>query len=106
MRMAKWSQTYHGKCGNSSLSTKEAEMIANQFNKPKNVTTSSMMLQKKLTLGGGPLWLAASIDNSLPDVCGTLYLVALNLSTSKHRQNVMNFIVNSSFSETSASSVY
>jgi hypothetical protein len=31
------------------------------------------------------LWLAADVDNAFPDVWGSLYLAALNLSTSERR---------------------
>ena len=34
----------------------------------------------------GPLWLAATVDNRLPDVWGSAYLVALNLSTPARRE--------------------
>ena len=37
----------------------------------------------------GPLWLAASVDNALPDVWGSAYMVALNLSTAARRHQAM-----------------
>ena len=36
-----------------------------------------------------PLWLAASVDNRLPDVWGSAYLAALNLSTAARRGAAM-----------------
>ena len=38
---------------------------------------------------GGPLWLAATVDNAYPDVWGSAYLVALNLSTAARRRAAM-----------------
>jgi hypothetical protein len=40
-----------------------------------------------------PLWLAATIDNRKPDVWGSAYLVALNLSTAAKRQAAMDEMV-------------
>ena len=37
-----------------------------------------------------PLWLAATHDNAFPDVWGSAYLVALNLSTAARRQAAMD----------------
>ena len=42
----------------------------------------------------GPLWLAATLDNRYPDVWGSAYLVALNLSTAARRQAAMDELVN------------
>lgn len=39
------------------------------------------------------LWLAADQANALPDVWGSLYLVAQNLSTPEKRQGAMKYIV-------------
>eukprot|EP00656_Telonema_subtile_P029788 TRINITY_DN32869_c0_g1_i1.p1 TRINITY_DN32869_c0_g1~~TRINITY_DN32869_c0_g1_i1.p1 ORF type:complete len:436 (-),score=61.60 TRINITY_DN32869_c0_g1_i1:175-1482(-) len=41
----------------------------------------------------GPLWLAATIDNSYPDVWGSAYIVALNLSTPAKQAAAMNEMV-------------
>ena len=41
----------------------------------------------------GPLWLAATLDNRYPDVWGSAYLVALNLSTAARRQAAMDEMV-------------
>lgn len=40
----------------------------------------------------GPLWFAATIDNRIPDVWGSLYLVSLNLSTPARRSTAMSVI--------------
>lgn len=42
---------------------------------------------------GGPLWLAATLENAVPDVWGSMYTVALNLSTATLRQAAMDAIV-------------
>ena len=39
------------------------------------------------------LWLAADQANAFPDVWGSLYLVAQNLSTPEKRQGAMKYIV-------------
>ncbi len=41
----------------------------------------------------GALWLAATLDNAYPDVWGSAYLVALNLSTAARRQAAMDELV-------------
>ena len=41
----------------------------------------------------GPLWLAATVDNALPDVWGSAYLVSLNLSTPTRQQAAMSAMV-------------
>lgn len=41
----------------------------------------------------GPLWLAATLDNRYPDVWGTAYLVALNLSTPARQRAAMDEMV-------------
>jgi glycogen debranching enzyme len=38
---------------------------------------------------GGPLWLAATVDNKLPDVWGSAYLVSLGLSTPERRRSAV-----------------
>ena len=42
----------------------------------------------------GPLWLAATVQNAVPDVWGSMYAVALNLSTAPVRQAAMDTIAN------------
>lgn len=71
-RMAQLSAQY--RCGNSEQYRLEAEQVGSQID-----TT--------MKDPDGDLWLAATIDNALPDVWGSAYLVALNLS-SPYRQRV------------------
>ena len=65
-------------CGDSKRYAAEAEQIARSFN------------QGRLYDPDSRLWLAASVDNALPDVWGSLYLVALNLTTAALRNAAMD----------------
>lgn len=67
------------KCGNATQYAEEARVVA------ANV---DLMLDEATGL-----WFAASIDNRIPDVWGSAYLVALNLSTPARRQAAMDHIV-------------
>ena len=69
------------KCGDSTRYAKEAEFM-------------SRSVDTVLKDPASPLWLAATIDNRIPDVWGTAYLVAMNLSTAAKRQAAMDEMVN------------
>jgi hypothetical protein len=63
-------------CGDAARYAKEAAEVG--------ANIDSTMADPK-----GPLWLAATHDNAYPDVWGSAYLVALNLSTSAKRHAAM-----------------
>lgn len=67
-------------CGSSAQYAKEAAAI-------------SSSIDATMKDPNGPLWLAATIDNRKPDIWGTAYLVALNLSTAPKRQAAMDEMV-------------
>jgi hypothetical protein len=69
------------KCGDSARYANEAEVM-------------SSSVDTVLKDPASPLWLAATIDNRKPDVWGTAYLVAMNLSTAAKRQAAMDEMVN------------
>jgi hypothetical protein len=77
-QMAELSREYS--CGKSAQYAKEAQDVG--------VAIDSVMKDPD-----GPLWLAATLDNSYPDVWGSAYMVALNLSTAPRRQAAMDELV-------------
>lgn len=77
MQISQLSKSFN--CGNHSQYSAEALSLSQQFH--------------SLQDPDGPLWLAASVDNALPDVWGTAYLVALGLSTEERRQAAMDELV-------------
>eukprot|EP01052_Picozoa_sp_SAG31_P041148 SAG31_NODE_6160_length_2143_cov_2.173679_1_plen_398_part_10 len=68
-------------CGDNARYAKEAETMSSSID---------VVLKDSVS----PLWLAATIDNRKPDVWGTAYLVAMNLSTAVKRQAAMDEMVN------------
>ena len=67
-------------CGNSARYASEASKMSGAIDTVMKDPAS-------------PLWLAATIDNRVPDVWGTAYLVAMNLSSAAKRQAAMDEMV-------------
>ena len=78
-QMARLSAGYS--CGNTTQYAAEADQVGSVVDIMADPT--------------GPLWLAATVDNNVPDVWGTAYLVALNLSTAAKRSAAMQEMVES-----------
>ena len=70
-------------CGNSTQYRAEAAQVSASIDRMKDNRNGS----------GSSLWLAATHDGALPDVWGSAYLVALNLSTPSRRQAAMAAMV-------------
>eukprot|EP00947_MAST-08B_sp_MAST-8B-sp1_P000726 g726.t1 len=70
-------------CGDAARYAREAREVGQAVDDP---ATGGL----RDPSGTSPLWLAATIDNALPDVWGSAYLVALNLSTPARRQAAMD----------------
>ena len=77
-QMAELSRKYN--CGSAGQYAKEAQEVGGAID--------SVMKDPD-----GALWLAATLDNRYPDVWGSAYLVALNLSTATSRQAAMDELV-------------
>lgn len=77
-RMANLSAKYG--CGNTQQYRVEAQQVSSEIDTTMKDVHSD-------------LWLAATIDNALPDVWGSAYLVALNLSTPARQKAAMQTMV-------------
>lgn len=76
-QMATLSERYG--CGDSKQYSREAQQVGGAINVMEDPS--------------GPLWLAATLDNAYPDVWGSAYLVALNLSSRAKRTAAMSELV-------------
>lgn len=59
----------------------------------REATAAAAAIDPALKDPSSPWWLAATIDNRVPDVWGTAYLVALNLSSAAKRRAAMEAMV-------------
>ena len=80
VQMSRWSQTFG--CGDAAWYARRADAVA-------------AALDATFYDEHSGLWLAATVDNRLPDIWGSLYVVALQLSTPDRRSRAMRILVGS-----------
>ena len=87
VQLARWSKAF--RCGDAGWYARRARAVADALDEAFYDEQSG-------------LWRAATIDNRLPDIWGSLYVVALQLSTPDRRSRAMRILVGSSANATQA----